>query len=235
MTPITTIEETKNFKSRDLIPLKCEVCNNTFNRPKNRILDNFSKVGKLISVCSPKCSGIKKQITPIEFKCKQCGCNFTRKRDELKKKSKFRFCSYSCNATYWNAHKTSGTQRSKLEKWIEQQLVITFPNLQIHYNKTDAISAELDIYIPSLKLAFELNGIFHYEPVFGEDKLKYIQNNDNRKFQACSERKIELCIIDTHNTKYLKKERDKKFLDIIVNLIENKLALYPRLALGTAA
>jgi hypothetical protein len=71
-------------------------------------------------------------------------------------------------------------------------------------------------------LAFELNGIFHYEPIYGEEKLGKVKNNDGRKFQACIERKIELCIIDVSASKKFKPERDKKYLDIIVNLIEYK-------------
>lgn len=104
--------------------------------------------------------------------------------------------------------------------WIEEQLTILYPTLKIHYNKTDIINSELDIYIPLLKLAFEFNGIFHYEPIYGDDKLKRTKNNDDKKFRLCSESGIGLCVIDTHNVKYLKKERDGKFLNIIKSIID---------------
>ena len=81
---------------------------------------------------------------------------------------------------------------------------------------------ELDIYIPSLKLAFELNGIYHYEPIHGSDKLNKIQNNDNRKFQACAEQGISLCIIDTSSQSYFKENTSEKFLKIIINIINSK-------------
>lgn len=145
----------------------------------------------------------------------------------LKKNSKItknNFCSSSCAAKYNNTHKTTGTRRSKLEKWIEEQLTIFHPNLEIHYNKTNAINGELDIYIPSLKLAFELNGIFHYEPIYSKEKLSSTQNNDKRKFQACLEQEIELCIIDTSSQGYFKITTSQKFLDIIINTIKEKLA-----------
>ena len=85
------------------------------------------------------------------------------------------------------------------------------------------IDAELDIYIPSLNLAFELNGIFHYEPIFGEKKLNSTKNNDKRKFQACLEKNIELCIIDTSTQKYFKENTSKIYLDIILKITDNKL------------
>jgi hypothetical protein len=104
--------------------------------------------------------------------------------------------------------------------WIEEELIKKYPKLQIDYNKTDVIGAELDIYIPSLKLAFELNGIFHYEPIFGEKKLGETKSTDERKFMMCAEKRIGLCIIDTHHSKYLKRERDRQFLNIITDIID---------------
>jgi len=95
------------------------------------------------------------------------------------------FCSSSCTAQY-NAEgiKLGAAERSKLEKWIEPQLQDFYPELEFHFNRNDTINSELDIYIPSLKLAFELNGVFHYEPIFGAELLNKISNNDKRKFQA---------------------------------------------------
>ena len=95
---------------------------------------------------------------------------------------------------------------------------ILYPNLKIEYNQTNAINGELDIYIPSLKLAIELNGIFHYEPIYGKEKLHAMKTNDKRKFQACLERGIELCIINTGKTSFSEKTADK-YLDIIKNLV----------------
>lgn len=104
---------------------------------------------------------------------------------------------------------------------MQEQLSLQYPNLEIHYNRKDAINSELDIYIPSLKLAFELNGIFHYEPIYGPEKLSKIQNNDNRKFQACLEKGIELVIIDTSGLKYFKPLKAQSFYQIIINIINN--------------
>ena len=108
--------------------------------------------------------------------------------------------------------------------WVEGQLTTLYPELHILYSDKTAINSELDIYIPSLSLAFELNGIFHYEPIYGKSKLNQIQNNDNRKFQACIEHNIELCIIDTSSQKYFKENSSKKYLDIITHLVTIKMA-----------
>lgn len=166
------------------------------------------------------------------FLCSNCNTiisyekMFFRKNDKNKNKNKNKiynfFCNRSCAATYNNTHKTKGNRRSKLEIWLEEKLKEKYKNLNILYCDKKTINSELDIYIPSLKLAFELNGIFHYEPIFGESKLEQIQNNDNRKFQACLENVIELCIIDASSLTYFKEESAKKYLDIITNIIDNK-------------
>ena len=118
-------------------------------------------------------------------------------------------------------HKTKGTRVSKLETYIQKQLLDIYPSLTFLFNDKTAINSELDIYIPSLKLAFELNGIFHYEPVFGENKLQKIQENDENKFQKCINNNISLCVIDTSSQKYFKEHSSQKFLNIIIEVIEN--------------
>ena len=166
--------------------------------------------------CSKKCreSHGAKNHSVI---CTNCGCDFKKSSCQIQQNN---FCSRSCAATYNNTHKTTGTRRSKLEAYLEEQLTILLPELEITFNDKTAISSELDIYIPSLKLAFELNGIFHYEPIFGEDKLNQIQNNDGNKFQKCQENQISLCIIDTSSQKRFTELSSKGFLDIIVSIIK---------------
>ena len=132
-------------------------------------------------------------------------------------------CNRSCATKYQQSHKTYGYKRSKLEKYLEEQLSKLYPNLEIHYNRKDAIKSELDIYIPSLKLAFELNGIFHYEPIFGEKKLLDVKNNDHRKFAACADARIGLCVIDTSKQIRVKESTSLPFLKIITDIIDENL------------
>jgi hypothetical protein len=214
---LININELPNYKSNDKIPFQCEYCQSTFYVKKSKVMQ-WTYGTATIMYCNRKCHS-KSMISSSQFICQECKKTFTRIPSQ-NTKSKHLFCSRSCSVRYNNTHKTKGTRRSKLEMWIETKLTQKYSNLIIEYNKKNAINSELDIYIPSLKLAFELNGIFHYEPIYGPEKLTNIQNNDNRKYQACLERGIELCIIDTHNVKYLKEDRDIKFIDIISNIID---------------
>ena len=213
------LEKIKSLKSRDLIPFECPNCFNIFKKTKNDVLRWMIK-NRTISCCSKKCSGeLKTKENTKSLTCHNCNCDFVRCLSALNRKTKYKFCSSSCSASYWNTHKTKGNRRSKLEIWLEKKLVKLYPRLEIHFNKKDAINSELDIYIPSLKLAFELNGIFHYEPIYGIDKLDKTKNNDNRKFQACLEKQIELCIIDVSKIKYFKEKTSIPILEIITNII----------------
>ena len=227
MKPLFTPTEFGEAKSRDLLPLECYICHATFTIAKNEIQKSLKRQSdknprrNYLKYCSHKCSHEGKH-NGKQIGCHRCGNVVYRTPRELKK-TEHTFCSSSCSATYHNAHKTSGCRRSKLEKWIEKRLVQNYSTLHVDYNKTDAISAELDIYVPSLKLAFELNGIFHYEPIFGEEKLSSHKTNDERKFQACLEGGIELCIIDTSSQKKFTPLSSQKFLDIIIGIIELKL------------
>lgn len=200
-----------DYKKQTTVTVRCETCNKEITKTASRL----EKI-KRHHYCSMKCRVIN---PPIEVKCEQCGKKIFR-RPRLKKRH---FCSKSCSSTWGNTHRTVGCTRSKLEKWIEEQLKLLYPNLDIHYNRRDAIDSELDIYIPSLKLAFELNGIYHYEPIFGEEKLATKQNIDQRKMQVCIERKISLCVIDTSTFTYYKAKGAEKYLDIITKIINQQL------------
>lgn len=222
MKKIFTQKEFDSAKSRDKLPFECIQCQKTFYKAKNEIQKkNKNHPNIKILFCSKKCKDLS-QNTSMKVECKNCNKKFNKQISDIKR-SKNNFCSHPCSATYNNRNKKHGTRRSKLEVWLESQLTEKYPNLEILYNRSDAIQSELDIYIPSLSLAFELNGIFHYEPIYGQAKLASIQNNDERKFQACLERGIELCIIDTSHQKYFKEQTSKKFLNIITNIIGYKL------------
>lgn len=209
-------------KPLDKLPFECEWCHKTFTIETRWINSDVNLRPRRNRYCSKTCVGLSTRKNQSE-NCGSCSksiyVSLTKKR---KSKSGLSFCSRSCAATYNNAHKSTGTRRSKLECWLEDQLTITYPDLEIIYNHKKAINSELDIYIPSLKLAFELNGIFHYEPIYGQEKLSSIQNNDNRKFQACLEKSIELVIMDVSSLIYFKPANAEKYLIIIKSVIGDR-------------
>lgn len=222
-----TDQEFSSAKPKDEIPCWCHFCEKTFKVKKSKILRLIrkntlnQKIKVTIEYCSRKCKdkdNTKKRTKTLP--CNHCGIFIVKKLAEIGVNN---YCSKSCAATYNNTHKTKGTKRSKLEKLIEENLSLFYPNLTISYNQKTVIDSELDIYISEIKLAIELNGIFHYEPIFGPDKLNKIKNNDDRKFQACLERGIELLIIDASQLKYFKPANAQKYLDIIINVIDKKL------------
>ena len=221
MHPLYTQEQFDISKSSDKLPCQCISCGITFYKQKKAILKVIRRVnGHNGDFCSRSCLGSTRKLQ-TSIACKCCGNFFQKKQKEIKRHSNH-FCSRSCAATYNNTHKTHGTRRSKLEVWLEQQLSSLYPSLEFHFNRKDAINAELDIYIPSFKLAFELNGLFHYEPIFGPEKLAKIQNNDQRKYQACIEHGIELCLIDVSSFSYFKPERAQKYLNGIRKIIHKR-------------
>ena len=206
-----TQEQFENYKSRDLVSLVCIQCNTTYSRSKKAILDTFTKHNTYPKYCSNQCiADYKKEQQSIKVNCLNCNKNVLKLLNQYKK-YKHNFCSRSCSTIYNNKNKTHGTRRSKLEVYIEEQLTELYPELEILYSNKQIIGSELDIFIPSLNLAFEIQGIFHYEPIFGQEKLEQIQKNDLEKIQKCNELNIKLIHIDTRSQKRFSKKTSNKF------------------------
>lgn len=222
MHPLYSQTEFDSARSTAYLPLKCSSCSKKFYKQKRVIREAMNKRKGSAKYCSQQCYGLETK-TKQEISCKTCGKSFMKLPNQIKK-TKNHFCSHPCATTYNNTHKTHGTRRSKLEVWLEERLPSLYPSLEFHFNRKDAINAELDIYIPSLKLAFELNGPFHYEPIYGPEKLAQIQNNDERKFQACLERGIELCWINTSGMSYFKPQKAMTFLNVIQEITDLRRA-----------
>lgn len=221
MKPLYTDLEFLSAKSRDKLPLRCYQCNQTFLKGKNEIQRSINGQSQHCSkFCSAKCVGKSTELKKIVI-CNQCNKQFIKMLSQIK--SVNNFCNRSCATYYRNAHKTKGYRVSKLELFLQTKLVERYPTLLFDFNQSNTINSELDIYIPSLKLAFELNGIFHYEPIYGQETLTQIQNNDNRKFQACLEKGIELCIIDSSSMKNFTENNAFIYLNIVISIIDLKI------------
>jgi hypothetical protein len=94
-----------------------------------------------------------------------------------------------------------------------------FPSLTLICNGKDAIGSELDFYFPQLRLAIELNGIFHYEPIYGQNKLEQVQRNDQQKYTNCLAAGIELCVIDTATVKHVTDTVKERYWTIVRSLV----------------
>jgi len=222
MKPLYTQAEFCNSKSEDFLTLQCYQCNDSFPKEKKRVKSEIKLQRGECKFCSHNCH-YKSKINLQPLNCTNCGQSFLKSPSQIKKsKSDNHFCSRPCAATYNNKHKTHGTRRSKLEAYIEQQLSKLYPELNIVFNGKEAIGSELDIFIPSLNLGIELNGIFHYEPIYGVDKLRKIQENDISKSKACHDAKIDFCTIDTSGQKYFKESTSQKYIDIITTIIKER-------------
>lgn len=172
--------------------------------------------------CSRKCAS-EYSKRGVYINCDNCGCLVYKSPADYKKSSNKRFCSSSCNLIYQNTHKKYGIRRSKLELWIEKQLRTKYPFLQMEFNYKKVIGSELDIYFPTLNMAFELNGPIHYKPIFGKETLHRIQLNDENKIRKCNLANIDLHIMDCSLLKDFHENKTKPYLSYIEKQLDMKL------------
>lgn len=200
------------------VPLSCHTCAAVFYRPKNEVL-KILKGNRTYTFdyCSRPC----RPDSPKQVECKNCHKLFLKEARQIARTAN-NFCGRSCSARFHNRHKTSGTKISKLESWLKTKLVEAYPELAILFNDRTTIGLELDIFIPRLNLAFELNGLFHYEPIFGLDKLLKVQQRDKSKLAKCHEAGIDLCVLNVTDQLKFSETTSWKFLDTIVDIIEGR-------------
>ncbi len=194
--------------------LKCAYCHQKFQRSSRAVASSRTK--KTINTfCSDNCAA-NFQVTSVEVSCKQCTKKFKKRLCQLRENN---FCSLSCNATYRNLHKTVGNRRSLLEVYLEAQIRLKFPHLTLLCNDKTTIDSELDFFFPELQLAIELNGILHFEPIYGAKKLGQIQSNDDKKAFLCGQKQIDLAIIDSSSCKYLNQAAKEKYWILVEEVI----------------
>jgi hypothetical protein len=137
MIPLYTEEEYNKSKSTDTLLCQCLLCEKPFNVIKKFITYELKNNRNRIIYCSDECYYLSRKTSLLNDKpCSNCGISFERRPSETgKSKSGNLFCSQSCSATFNNKNKTHGNRRSKLEIWLEEQLITLYPKLQIDFNK----------------------------------------------------------------------------------------------------
>jgi hypothetical protein len=201
---LTSPEDFAALNSHGLAKMLCLHCNKIFPLEKHRVQRAAERrTGKY---CSQTCARHARR-TSQEVHCANCNNLFRKHGVEIKRTSKH-FCSRSCAAQFNNRHKNLGaSRRSKAEDYLSNLRRQDFPALEIIQNNRALLSSglEVDIVIPRLKLAIELNGPVHYFPLFGEKKLAKIQAADISKQAEIQIIGYNLLVIDISAYGYFKK------------------------------
>lgn len=116
----------------------------------------------------------------IKFKC-SCGNEF--------------HTSLNLFRTGVNRCKKCANSKSKYQLMTEQFLKENSVEFRKEFRFDDCrniFTLPFDLYIQSKNILIEVDGQFHYEPVFGEDNLKKTQTNDEIKNKYCKENNIKL-------------------------------------------
>lgn len=179
----------------------CQSCNKSFEvsdwsfRYHNNGYKNHGKVVD-ISLCRSCKKGGR-----VSVSCALCQKKFDKDKNQVAK-TKNNFCGKSCSAKYNNAHRKTGIRRSKAESYLEQLLITAGHTVKC--NRRDLIPSglEVDLYLPELNIAIELNGPVHYQPIYGQEKFNSIVSNDAKKAAELRDAGIHLYIIDVSQSRF---------------------------------
>ena len=264
-------EDLINYKSRQLVPLRCQHCGKTFYKTKHYIQTKSKTIP--ITCCSIQCAnksrlqsipmvscincGVKfqKLITNIRRSCnhfcsKKCAAirNGKIRRKPAKHKEYKRysikcitnctmcnkqilkpkhacigsnnlFCNKSCRMKFFNINTKTRQSRSKLEIYLESQLTMLYPSDIFIFNDRKTIGYELDIYAPKLQLAIEINGIAHYQPIYGIKEYERRSSIDREKIQKCKDHNITLITIDVSGERNFNISVGEKYLTQIKEVV----------------
>ncbi len=219
---VTPPEEFASLSRHQLAKMQCLQCSKSFPIEKHRVQRAVERgTGKY---CSQTCARHARR-TSQEVNCANCLILFRKHGVELKRTNNH-FCSRSCAAQFNNRHKNLGAgRRSKAEDYLSGLISRDFPTLKTVLNDRALLASglEIDIVVPRLKLAIELNGPVHYSPIFGKEKFAKVQAADISKQGEIQSLGYSLLVIDISNCGYFKKVKamlDKYYESHIRPLLE---------------
>lgn len=200
--------------------LTCQKCNKSYNRTASQLASARSR-GVKHNFCGIQCKldffRLKESVT-----CTQCTIPFEKFPSQMRSPNSF--CSSSCAARYNNRHRKYGQRRSKFERWMEIRFKEVFPELEIHFNRKDTIESELDVYIPSLRMAIEFNGPQHYRPdIFGQEVFENTVANDELKRKVCAEKNIKLVEFNMSDLTSIKSYKLEKYVNDTLKSVEEEI------------
>lgn len=146
------------------------------------------------------------KLTPVTIICPKHG--------EFQQVPYSHLCGYGC-------HKCKNKNQTK----IFNILCNNFPNVEILYEVGNKVvpwinNLRFDMYIPEYNIAIEYDGQQHFIPIKwfgGEEKLKLVQERDNRKNILCAENGCKLFRIPYNYTNQFLQDILKSIGDIIAN------------------
>ena len=118
------------------------------------------------------------------------------------------------------AVRLSSKSGSKLEKFILQKLI--GDGYKVNFHQEQLLSntkLQIDIFIPSINVAIEIDGPSHFLPVWGDDVLKRNQKYDQKKEGLIVGKGITL--IRIKQTKDFSKSRASLLYNQLVDTIKN--------------
>ena len=109
---------------------------------------------------------------------------------------------------------------SKLEKYLLENLIGKHIRTETHKEQIlSNTKLHIDLFLPDLNIAIEVDGPSHFEPVWGEEALKRNQKYDNKKTGLLVGKGINL--IRIKQTKDFSKSRSKIIFDRLMQAISD--------------
>lgn len=121
--------------------------------------------------------------------------------------------------TYYNKQvlKPTSVNRSRAEDILISLIGIDFPSVEVLPNDRTLLQSglEIDVLLPTLCTAIELNGPVHYRPIYGKERLIQVQSKDVQKHHEINATGFELIVVDISKLNGTK--RTKEFITNVYN------------------
>ena len=149
------------------------------------------------------------------LQCNKCGAKFEMTRQYL---SGSKIHDKMCPCCYPRDYRDS-----ILEKEIREYISSTYNGILLFNDRSQLQRQELDIYLPTLRLSFEINGLYWHSQLLLE-KNGYDCKKDFQKYLSCKNKNIKLITI--HEDEWYNKQAIVK--SRITGMIKKNKSLYAR-------